>query len=135
MLTNDDELLDELYVKFCKDAELMKLLGNPRDSKKRKEKIRRTITPLDDATCKALNFISMHYSSSTETANSYIVRGFLHIDYYAKDRETAVKIKKCVRKIMTDECYRRSSSYDIASSTKGIFHTRDTFRPLLRNDY
>lgn len=145
-MTSDDKLLDVLFSKLCKNEELRKELGikaNPTGSKeemnkfwkKCNDKIHRQITPLDYATSDKLNFISMYYSGSTETDNDYVVRGFLQVDYYAKNRESAVKIKNLVREIFKeyDEDIRYQNGYSIASPTKGIFHYRDTFRPLLFN--
>lgn len=144
-MTSDDELLDVLFSKLCENEVLRELLGitaNPESADQEENdlfwtqcnnKIHRQITPLDYATSDNLNFISMYYSGSTETDNDYVVRGFLQVDYYVSDRDIAVEIKKIVREVLAEYDLRRQNGYEIASSTKGIFHYRDTYRPLLFN--
>lgn len=134
-MTNDFKFLDELYIELCKNKKLMKLLGNPRTAQARNERIRRSQAPLDFISDKNMNFISIHFSSSTETENYYVVRGFLHVDYYAKSREDVIEMANEVREILAKQGHRRSSSYDDGAIAKGVIHYRDTFRPLLRNDY
>ena len=135
-MTNDELFLDELYKEFVRDKDLMSLLGNPTTATGRNKKIRRGVTPLEYATSDAVNFLSMHFSSSTETDNWYVTRGFLHIDYYVKDRKAGMKIKQAVRRILSKKHQlHRASGRDVGAIAKGVLFYRDTFRPLLRADY
>ena len=101
-MTGDLELLNVLYAKFCKNDELMGLLGNPKTPKERVARIHREITPLEYATEKNVNFISMYLSSATETDNIYVVRAFLNVDYYAASREQLARMKSIVTEILRD---------------------------------
>ena len=129
-MMTDNELVNSLYKQFCEDKELMKLLGSPKTAKARQEKVRRGITPLSYVTEDKVNFISLHYSSFTQTENIFVIRGFLHVEYFAKSREDLDKIRKIVKEIMLQNDLLCSSSYDVASDVKGVVQYTDKFRPL-----
>ena len=129
-MMTDSELVNFLYKQFCENAELMKLLGSPKTAKARQEKIRRGITPLSYVTEDKVNFISIHYSSFTETENIYVIRGFLHIEYFTRNREDLDKIRVIVKEIMLKNDLICGSSYDVASDIKGVIQYTDKFRPL-----
>lgn len=130
-MTEDLELLNVLYAKFCKNDELMGLLGNPKTPKERVARIHREITPLEYATEKNVNFISMYLSSATETDNIYVVRAFLNMDYYAASREELARMKRIVTEILRDMDIFCVSTYNVPSDTKGVYRYKQMFRPLI----
>ena len=132
-MTSDYGYLDMIYNQMCKNKRLMELLGNPKSAKERNEKIHRTITPLEYATTEKVNFLSIYFSSTTETDNDYVVRGFFMVDYYARNRGDMSEMLRVVREIMADNDIRYQSSHAISSDTKGIYRWRDVYRPLLFN--
>lgn len=129
-MVDDLEFLDELYDKFCADEGLMELLGNPKTPKEKNERIHRTITPLDYATKDKVNFIVMHFSSATITHNLWVARGYLHIEYYTKNREDLKNIRRIVKRILEEEHLLAVSWYNVSSNVKGIIRYKDIFRPL-----
>lgn len=132
-MTTDYGYLDMIYTQMCGNAKLMNLLGNPKSATERNEKIHRFITPLEYATKDKLNFLSIYFSSTTETDNDYVVRGYFTVDYYAKSRSDMNKMLEVVREIMGENDIRYQSSHQIASDTKGVYRYRDIFRPLIFN--
>lgn len=130
-MTDDLGLLDDLYHQFCQNADLMKLLGSPQTPQARNDRIRRELTPLSYATTNNVNFISMYLSSATETENIYVVRAYLHIEYYTKSREDLAKIKRLVTEILRDNGYFAVSMFNLPSETKGIYRYVQSFRPLI----
>ena len=127
----DLELLDVLYERLYKNADLVKLLGNPQTPVERNERIRREITPVKFATVDKLNFISMYFSSATETDNIYVVRGFLCVDYFAKSREELCKIQAVAKQIFEENYLLRTSFRNEDSYTKGVFWYIEHYRPLV----
>ena len=127
----DLELLDVLYERLYKNADLVKLLGNPQTPVERNERIRREITPVKFATVDKLNFISMYFSSATETDNIYVVRGFLCVDYFAKSREELCKIQAVTKQIFEENYLLRTSFRNEDSYTKGVFWYIEHYRPLV----
>lgn len=130
-MTDDLGLLDDLYHQFCQNTDLMKLLGNPQTPQARNDRIRRELTPLSYATTNNVNFISIYLSSATETENIYVVRAYLHVEYYTKSREDLAKIKRLVTEILRDNGYFATSMYNLPSETKGIYRYIQSFRPLI----
>ena len=127
----DLELLDVLYERLYKNADLVKLLGNPQTPVERNERIRREITPVKFATVDKLNFISMYFSSATETDNIYVVRGFLCVDYFAKSREELCKIQAVAKQIFEENYLLRTSFRNEDAYTKGVFWYVERYRPLI----
>lgn len=128
---DDLELLDELYSELYKDEELIRLLGEPSTPTERNEKIRREITPIKFATADNVNFISMYFGSGTETDNIYVVRGFLHVDYFTKSREDFRSIQSIVRAVFEENYLLRVSFANESTYTKGIFCYSEKYRPLV----
>ena len=120
----DLELLDVLYERLYKNADLVKLLGNPQTPVERNERIRREITPVKFATVDKLNFISMYFSSATETDNIYVVRGFLCVDYFAKSREELCKIQAVAKQIF-EENRLSEMKIHIQKACSGTLNTTD----------
>ena len=127
----DLELLDELYDRLYRNADLVKLLGDPKTPVERNERIRREITPVKLATADKVNFVSMYFSSATETDNVYVARGFLNVDYYAKSREDLRKIQTLVKAVFEDNYLLRVSFQNVESYTKGVFCYTEKYRPLI----
>lgn len=125
------ELLTRIYQEVWKDKELAKLLGNPKTSKARSEKVRMGITPLSYATAEKVNFISIYLSSCTETENVYAVRAFLNVDYYGKSWSEAMKMSEIVGDIMERMGILCESSYDVASPAKGVYVFTQKYRPII----
>lgn len=130
-MIDDMDLLNVLYSKFCKNEELMALLGNPKTPEERNARIHREIMPLDYATSENVNFISMYLSSATETDNQYVTRGFLNIDYFTSSRSDLGKIKRIVTDILQEMDIFCCSMYNAPSITKGVYRYSQKFRPLL----
>lgn len=130
-MTEDLELLNILYAKFCQNDDLMKLLGNPQTSEERVARIHREITPLEYATEKNVNFISMYLSSATETDNIYVVRAFLNIDYFAASMSELARMKSIVTEILRDMDIFCTSMYNVPSDTKGVYRYTQKFRPMI----
>lgn len=130
-MTDDMSLADKIYDKLRKNTEFMKLLGKPKTATERNMKIRREICPLDFATADNVNFICIYLSSATETANVFVTRGFLNIDFYAKNREECRKMKNIVMEIMNELDMHCVSMYQEESDTKGVFKYTQKYRPLL----
>ncbi len=127
----DLELLDELYARLYENEELTALLDNPVTASERNERIRRELTPLKFATVDNVNFLSMYFSSGTETNNIYVIRGFLHVDYFTKTREDCRSIQSIVNKILEENYLLRVSFANEASYTKGVFGYSEKYRPLI----
>ena len=127
----DIEILDVLYQQLYQQPEIVALLGNPQTPVERNEKIRREITPVKLITVDKLNFISMYFSSATETDNIYVVRGFLNVEYFTKNREDLRKIQAIVNSVFEDNFLLRVSFGNSASYTKGIFAYEERYRPLV----
>ena len=125
------ELLTRIYQEVWKDKELAKLLGNPKNSKARSEKVRMGITPLSYATADKVNFISMYLSSCTETENVYAVRAFLNIDYYGKSWNDSLKMSEIMGSIMERLGILCESSYDVAPISKGVYVFAQKYRPII----
>ena len=127
----DLELLDELYYKLLANEELLHLLGDPQTAVERNEKIRREITPIKFATVDKLNFISMYFSSATETNNIYVVRGFLCVEYFTRSREDLRNIQAVAKQIFEDNYLLRTSFRNEDAYTKGVFWYVERYRPLI----
>lgn len=127
----DLEILDELYQKLWRNEELVGLLGNPKTPVERNERIRREITPVKLITVDKLNFISMYFSSATETDNIYVVRGFLDVEYYTRNREELRKIQSIVNAVFEDNYLLRVSFGNQETYTKGVFCYYERYRPLI----
>nr|DAM93972.1 MAG TPA: hypothetical protein [Caudoviricetes sp.] len=130
-MLDDMELLDTVYAACWKNAELTALLGNPTTPKARSERIHREITPMSYATADNVNFISMYFSSATETDNIYAIRGFLTVDYYCKSHGDIKKLKRIVTQILQDMDIFCTSRASIASDVKGVFIYSEKYRPLI----
>ena len=128
---DDLGLLDKLYSELYKNEELIQLLGNPSSSSERNERIRREITPIKFATADNINFISMYFGSGTETNNIYVIRGFLHVDYFTKNREEFRKIQIIVKAVFEQNYLLRVSFSNEEAYTKGIFCYGEKYRPLV----
>lgn len=123
--------VDDVYIAFLADVELMALLGNPLNATTRNEKLRREICPLDDISTQKLNFISFYFSSATETTNIYVNRGFFNVDFYATDRVAARKMTERVSEVLVNQGFFSSSEYNEASGIKGVFKYTIKYRPLI----
>ena len=127
----DIEILDVLYQQLYQQPELVTLLGNPKTPIERNEKIRREITPVKLITVDKLNFISLFFSSATETDNIYVVRGFLNVEYFTKNREDLRKIQVIVNSVFEDNFLLRVSFGNSDAYTKGVFCYYERYRPLV----
>ena len=127
----DLELLDVLYERLYENEELVSLLGNPQTALERNEKIRREITPVKLISIDKVNFISMYFSSATETNNIYVVRGFLCVDYFTKSREDLRDIQRIVKDVLEKNYLLRVSFRNEDSYTKGITCYVERYRPLI----
>ncbi|BAL84684.1 hypothetical protein SELR_pSRC400330 (plasmid) [Selenomonas ruminantium subsp. lactilytica TAM6421] len=125
------ELFGKIYQELWKDADLAKLLGNPKTPQERSERIRMGITPLSYATADKVNFISMYLSSTTETENIYAVRAFLNVDYYGKSYSDLLQMSEIVGRVMERLGILCDSSYDVASNTKGVYIYTQKYRPII----
>ena len=130
-MTDDLDLLDDLYKRFLADPELFTLLGSPKSPEERNERVHRELTPMSYATINRVNFISIYLSSATETDNKYVVRGFLNVEFYGKSRTDIKKMKKRVESIMDDLDMTCTSKYNVPSDTKGIHRYTLKYRPLV----
>jgi len=127
----DIEILDVLYQQLYQQPDLVTLLGNPKTPVERNEKIRREITPVKLITVDKLNFISLFFSSATETDNIYVVRGFLNVEYFTKNREDLRKIQVIVNSVFEDNFLLRVSFGNSDAYTKGVFCYYERYRPLV----
>ena len=127
----DLELLDVLYQQLYQNRELVGLLGNPNTPIERNEHIRREITPVKLITVDKLNFISMYFSSATETDNIYVARGFLIVEYYTHTREELRQIQSIVKSVFENNYLLRVSFGNAEAYTKGIFCYSERYRPLV----
>lgn len=127
----DLELLDVMYNKLWKAEGLAELLGDPKTPRERNERIRREITPDKLVTVDKVNFLSMYFSAAIETNNIYVVRGFLHVDYYTKNREDLRKIQRIVKREFEKNYLLRTSFCNFESYTKGVVCYEEKYRPLI----
>ena len=127
----DLELLDVLYKQLYRNEELVQLLGNPSTPVERNERIRREITPVKLISIDKVNFISIYFSSATETNNIYVARGFLNVDYYTKSREDLSAIQSIVKRILEENYLLRVSFRDESTYTKGVCCYVERYRPLV----
>ena len=127
----DLEILDVLYERLYRNEELIALLGSPKTAVERNEKIRREITPVKLITIDKANFISMYFSSATETDNVYVARGFLNVDYYTKSREDLRKIQELVKGVFEENYLLRVSFRNVETYAKGVHCYTEKYRPLV----
>jgi len=125
------ELLATIYQKLWENKELAKMLGNPPSARSRSERIRMGITPLSYATAEKVNFISMYLSSTTETENIFAVRAFLNIDFYGRTYSDLLRMTELVGEVMLDMGIMCDSTYDIPSTTKGVYICTQKYRPII----
>lgn len=130
-MTNDFDLLDEVYLNLYKQADLITLLDSPQTPEEKNERIRRELSPLDFVTIDQTNFICLYFSSATETDNIFVSRSFFHVDYFAKSRSDLKKLSAIVNRTMNQLHFLRTSFYHESSFTKGIFRYCEIFRPLI----
>ena len=130
-MTDDMGVLDDVYRKLKKNKDLMKLLGNPKTEGEINRRIRRELTPLSYATVDNVNFVSIYFSSATETDNIYVLRGFLCVDYYAKSRADLKAMKRIITEELREEDFFVGSCYNLPSDTKGVYKYAQRYRPLM----